>query len=186
MHATHRHVGYPSSGRASVRLPDYTRDTSAFVLAMVQLGDPVAFVAGGAALKYMLRTCSAECACHIVIEIAQSFMILGSFVTRVCCVGTFAKPGLKDHTTNDVITLDRAPHCTWDFTRKDAPLDFCPTFGNTSCVTGRNCTCFAKGNYSSEPFHDQVDGNAHLLIAFDRWCTAAGAYTILPLRPTKS
>ena len=37
------------------------------------------------------------------------------------------------------------------------------------------CSCFATGNYSSEPFHDQVDGNAHLIIAFDRFATAAAA-----------
>ena len=112
---------------------------------MVQIGDTVALAAGGACLKYMLRT--------------------------------FATPGLKDHTNCTVITLDRAPHCTWDFSRKDAPLDFCPTFARSSCVAGENCTCFAKGNFSSEPFHDQVDGNAHLIIAFHRWCEAAGTHT---------
>ena len=121
----------------------YTRDTSAFVLAMVQIGDAAALAAGGAALKYMLRT--------------------------------FTRPGLKDHTTDEVISLDRAPHCTWAWNKHDAPLDFCPTFASSSCVSGRNCTCFAKGNFSSQPFHDQVDGNAHLLIAFHRWCEAAGA-----------
>jgi hypothetical protein len=121
----------------------YTRDTSAFVLAMVQIGDAAALAAGGLALKYMLRT--------------------------------FSRPGLKDHTTDEVITLDRAPHCTWDFSKHDAPADFCPTFASASCVAGRNCSCFAKGNFSSEPFHDQVDGNAHLLIAFHRWCEVAGA-----------
>jgi hypothetical protein len=121
----------------------YTRDTSAFVLAMVQIGDATALAKGGAALKYMLRT--------------------------------FSTPGLKDHTTDEVITLDRAPHCTWDFSKHDAPADFCPTFASASCVAERNCSCFAKGTFSSEPFHDQVDGNAHLLIAFHRWCEAAGA-----------
>ena len=78
----------------------YTRDTSAFVLAMVQLGDNASLAAGGAALQYMLRT--------------------------------FGSPGLKDHTSDRVIVLDRAPHCTWAFDRHDAPPDFCPSFGRAS------------------------------------------------------
>jgi len=121
----------------------YTRDTSAFVLAMVQLGDNASLAAGGAALQYMLRT--------------------------------FGTPGLKDHTSDRVIVLDRAPHCTWAFDRHDAPPDFCPSFGRAGCVAGRNCSCFATGNWSTGQFHDQVDGTAHLLLAFDRWCAAAGA-----------
>ena len=74
---------------------------------------------------------------------------------------------------NDLRTALR--HRTWDYSRHDAPLDFCPSFGQPSCVTGRNCSCFATSNYTAEPFHDQVDGNAHLLIAYDRWCAAMGA-----------
>lgn len=124
----------------------YTRDTSAFVIAMVRLGskDSRAMDAARAALSYMLRT--------------------------------FSMPGLKDHTNNSVVTLDRAPHCTWSFARRDAPLDFCPSFDvnrSSSCVVGLNCTCFATSNYSQEPFHDQVDGTAHLILAYGSYCKAA-------------
>ena len=26
---------------------------------------------------------------------------------------TFSQKGLKDHTTDQIVSLDRAPHCTW-------------------------------------------------------------------------
>ena len=55
----------------------YTRDTSAFILAMVQIGDNVSLAAAGSVLRYMLHT--------------------------------FSTPGIKDHTRNLTITLDRAP-----------------------------------------------------------------------------
>lgn len=55
----------------------YTRDTSAFILAMVQIGDDVSLASAGAVLRYMLST--------------------------------FSTPGIKDHTYNVTMTLDRAP-----------------------------------------------------------------------------
>ena len=142
----------------------YTRDTSAAVIALVQMsegsGGKSALAAAGKVLRFMLKT--------------------------------FSSKGLKDH-TSDVIELDRAPHCTWIWSEHDclppdcrrqhstAPkpppagsADFCPSFANASCSeSAGNCTCFATGNATDEPFHDQVDGTAHLILAYARYVSAA-------------
>jgi hypothetical protein len=100
-------------------------------------------------------------------------------------LSTFAKPGLLAQATNNntVITLDRAPHCTWIFSRHDAPADFCPNFGpSSSSIPNYNCSCFAISTYGGkEPFHDRVDGTAHLILAYDRAADEVTAKRYYPM-----
>lgn len=99
-------------------------------------------------------------------------MELGEVSVLSFMLSSFSKPGLLAKATNinTEIALDRAPHCTWNISRHDAPADYYPSFGpSSSCIPNYHCSFYASSTYDGkEPFHDQVDVTAHLILAYDQ------------------